>query len=296
MGTPGGSHRAAGDDGGRLDVAGLLRDDVLLEWSRYPPGPPVALPSHSHEEYQLNLNLDLPAGVSYRGAFHVVPVRRLTVTMPGESHRPRDPDHRQDVSAHLVLNVRPPAIAAAAGGPAGRAGSLPAFAGAVVDDPDLVGRFVRLHRLLAEPCFTLDQEVRLVSLLADLTARHAPPGAAQPLRPAHRAVRRAQEYLHDHRAADVSLGELSQVSGLSPYHLTRVFHASLGMPPHAYQIQLRIEHAKRLLLAGRSVSDSGHDAGFFDLSHFSRHFKRHVGVPPGVYARRARPEGRRRAP
>ena len=63
--------------------------------------------------------------------------------------------------------------------------------------------------------------------------------------------------------------------------------ASVGAPPQSYQIQLRVERAKRLLLAGGSVSDAAHTAGFFDLSHFTRHFRRHVGVPPGVYARRA---------
>ena len=79
----------------------------------------------------------------------------------------------------------------------------------------------------------------------------------------------------------------SRGSGLSPYHLTRLFSAGVGMPPHAYQLQLRVEHAKRLLLAGRPVTDAGHEAGFFDLSHFTRHFKRFVGVAPGTYARQA---------
>ncbi|PZF79138.1 helix-turn-helix transcriptional regulator, partial [Jiangella anatolica] len=96
----------------------------------------------------------------------------------------------------------------------------------------------------------------------------------------------AREYLHEHRAATVTLADLARVSELSPYHLTRLFTADVGMPPHAYQLQLRIEHAKRLLLAGRPVSDAGHEAGFFDLSHFTRHFKRFVGVPPGAYARK----------
>jgi AraC-like DNA-binding protein len=56
------------------------------------------------------------------------------------------------------------------------------------------------------------------------------------------------------------------------------------MPPHAYQIQVRIAHAKRLLLQGLPVSRVASETGFFDLSHFTRHFKRHVGVAPGGYA------------
>lgn len=262
----------------------MLRDDVLLEWYRYPPGPPVVLPAHSHEQYQLNVNLDLPAGVHYRGGYHVVPARALAVIMPGEVHTPRDCDARDDVSSHLTLYVSPSTM-----GEPGHRG-LPFFRHPVIDAPDVVQRFVGLHAALSggSPASALEQDVRLIGLLTDLVERYAGVRVARPRRPAHRAVRRAQEYLHAHYTGNVRLAELAQVSDLSPYHLTRLFTASVGVPPHAYQVQLRVDHAKRVLLGGRwGVSDAAHEAGFFDLSHFSRHFKRHVGVSPGVYARRA---------
>lgn len=250
---------------------GRLRDDVLLEWYRYPPGPAVALPGHAHEEYQLNLNLTVPGGVRYRGAYHVVPPGGLGVLMPGETHTPRDPEPRDAESIHLTLYVR-------------TVPGCPFFRDPVVTCPDLVRRFTRLHATLTGAAPALVGDVRLVTLLTDLAERH---GGTRPLRtpPAHRAVRLAREYLHDHRTENVSLAELAAVSGLSPYHLTRVFTAGVGLPPHAYQLQLRIELAKRLLLAGRSVTDAGHEVGFFDTSHFTRHFKKHVGVAPGRYAR-----------
>jgi transcriptional regulator GlxA family with amidase domain len=49
-----------------------------------------------------------------------------------------------------------------------------------------------------------------------------------------------------------------------------------------------IARAKRLLVQGLPVSRVAGETGFFDLSHFSRHFKRHVGVSPGGYASTAR--------
>jgi AraC-like DNA-binding protein len=277
------------------EATGLMRDDLLLERYRYPPGPPVVLPRHSHEEYQLNLNLDLPGGVHYRGAYHVVPARRLAVIMPGEAHTPRDPGDRDQASAHLVLYVSEAAVRAAAAalstGRAGRTG-LPYFPDLIVDDVGVIAQFARLHAALSRPSSTLDQDVRLLTVLTELVERYAGVAAGGAMPPAHRAVRRAREYLHDNRRANVSLAELSQASELSPYRLTRLFSAALGMPPHSYQIQLRIEHAKRLLLAGRPVSETGYEAGFFDLSHFTRHFRRHVGVAPGAYARLAKPEAR----
>jgi AraC-like DNA-binding protein len=271
----------------------MLRDDVLVEWYRYPPGPPVVLPTHSHEQYQLNVNLDLPGGVRYRGGYHVLPARSLAVIMPGEVHTPRDCDARDDVSAHLTLYVNPSTMGEAAPGHRG----LPFFRDLIVDAPEVVSGLVRLHATLSgragrsgppPAASALEQDVRLVTLFADLVERYAGVRIARPRRPAHRAVRRAQDYLHANCTANVSLAELARVSGLSRYHLTRLFTASVGVPPHAYQLQLRVDHAKRILLGGRrGASDAAHETGFFDLSHFSRHFKRHVGVSPGAYARHA---------
>jgi AraC-like DNA-binding protein len=270
------------------EAIGVLRDDVLLEWYRYPPGPPVVLPSHAHEEYQLNLSFNEPGGIRYRGAYHVVPAGQLSVVMPGETHEPRDPGARSAVSTHLTLYVRPSAFVNAARELSPSWRGLPAFGEVALSDPTVVRQFAATHAALGGSSTVLSRDVQLLSLLADLVRRHAGvPRAGRDVQ-AHKAVRRARDYLHDNRSEPVSLADLSAVSGLSPYRLSRLFRAATGMPPHSYQIQLRVEHAKRLLLSGWSVSAAGHAAGFYDLSHFTRHFRRHVGVPPGKYAAGAR--------
>lgn len=252
-----------------MDASGVLRDQVLFEWYRYPPGPAVTLPSHAHEEYQLNLTRSEPSGVRYRGGYQVVPAGSLGVLMPGEAHTPRDPAFRESETVHLTLYAHPSALGGAH------------FRDVVVDSPGLVDRFAALF---AEPVSALAGDVGLLTLLADLAQHH---GGVRPVPAprAHRAVRLARDYLHDNRTANVSLAELATVSGLSQYHLTRVFTADVGLPPHTYQLALRMDHAKRLLAGGHTVTAAGHAAGFFDASHFTRHFKRTVGVSPGRYAR-----------
>ncbi|MEJ3653415.1 AraC family transcriptional regulator [Actinomycetes bacterium KLBMP 9759] len=264
-------------------AGGMLRDDVLLEWYRYAPGPPVVLPAHSHEEYQLNVNLDAAGGVEYRGGYHAVPPGRLTVIMPGERHRPRDPVAREGSARHLTLYVRPSLLEQAAGEVAKRP-ALPAFGDLVVADEAAASDFVVTHTALRTAVTDLEREVRLVGWLTRLVQRHAElPVAGRTPPVAHAAVRTAVDYLHAHRDGNVPLADLSAVSGLSPFHLTRQFRRAVGVPPHTYQLQLRIERAKRLLLDGHQVSATAAEVGFFDLSHFTRHFKRHVGVSPGSY-------------
>ena len=84
-------------------------------------------------------------------------------------------------------------------------------------------------------------------------------------------------------AAAVSLDELAGLEGLSPFQLLRSFARELGITPHAYQTQLRIRLARRLLAAGRPPAEVAQTCGFSDQSHLNRAFLRQVGVTPGRY-------------
>jgi AraC-like DNA-binding protein len=71
---------------------------------------------------------------------------------------------------------------------------------------------------------------------------------------------------------------------VSRFHLVHAFTSEVGLPPHAYQIHLRIRRSRALLAAGMPLGGIAADLGFADQSHFGRHFRRVVGVTPGAYA------------
>lgn len=102
---------------------------------------------------------------------------------------------------------------------------------------------------------------------------------------AKRAVRLAADHLRQRLQETVTLDELVAVSGLSRFHLLRSFAGEMGLPPHAYQIRLRIDHAMRLLREGSSPSVVAHLLGFADQSHLTRHFRRIMRTTPGEYLR-----------
>jgi AraC-like DNA-binding protein len=79
------------------------------------------------------------------------------------------------------------------------------------------------------------------------------------------------------------LTQLTSLTNLSPFYLLRVFHNRAGFPPHEYQTQVRIAHARKLIRNGTSLSQAALETGFFDQSHLSRNFKRIVGVTPRQY-------------
>lgn len=73
---------------------------------------------------------------------------------------------------------------------------------------------------------------------------------------------------------------------MSPYHFARTFKHVTGVAPHQYVLKVRLERAKSLLLRGNlSIAEVAHKVGFFDQSHFTRYFKRLVGVTPQILLR-----------
>jgi AraC family transcriptional regulator len=99
-----------------------------------------------------------------------------------------------------------------------------------------------------------------------------------------RWLQRAEEMLRARFLDDLSLSVISQAVGVHPVHLSREFrrhyHSSVG----EYIRKLRIEYTcKEMLNSDIPLSEIASAAGFADQSHFTRTFKRLVGMTPAVF-------------
>jgi AraC family transcriptional regulator len=94
-------------------------------------------------------------------------------------------------------------------------------------------------------------------------------------------LRQLIDYVDNHISDNLSLAELANVVGISQYYFSRLFKQSMGLTPHQYIIQCRVERAKQLLRRGdESIADIAHAVGFSDQSHLTYHFKRLLGITP----------------
>jgi AraC family transcriptional regulator len=82
----------------------------------------------------------------------------------------------------------------------------------------------------------------------------------------------------------LSVGDIADIAALSPFHVIRVFRQITGYTPAAMQTALRVQAAKRLMIADRaSVTDACFEVGFNSLGSFSQRFKELAGVSPSSY-------------
>lgn len=166
---------------------------------------------------------------------------------------------------------------------------VPCFSQCKITDPELFNLFRAAHRPLLCPSATkLEHHVNVYHVISQLIIRHSERTPRLSEKTSRLpAIGKAVEFIMENCAEAISLDDIAGVAGVSRFHFCRAFKKKMGLPPHAYQIQLRIERAKAMMLAGTPISQVSTMAGFYDQSHFNRHFKRIVGVSPGTFAKGA---------
>jgi AraC family transcriptional regulator of adaptative response/methylated-DNA-[protein]-cysteine methyltransferase len=102
-------------------------------------------------------------------------------------------------------------------------------------------------------------------------------------------LEKARTYLDAHRGERVTLEELANAVGSSPFHLQRRFKEAFGISPRDYQAAHRVEAVKSSLQNGSRVTDAVFDAGYGSVSRFYE--KPHLGMSARDY--RAKGKGQR---
>ncbi|MBN8617839.1 MAG: AraC family transcriptional regulator [Anaerolineae bacterium] len=236
---------------------------------------------HTHEGFAIGIIERGAETFYYRGGTHIAPVGHIVVINPDEIHtgqavtaqgwsyRMLYPTADFMLRVASEIGVRP---------------HIPYFGSPILYDPVLYQAIRDAHRALESSHSPLERETRLLWAMAHLIRHHAddrPAVSHQGV--SHQALQQARDYLHMHYSEPLSLQTLAQVVHLSPFHLSRLFTAYFGLPPHTYLIQIRIQRAKKLLHQGWAIPDVALATGFADQSHLNHAFKRVVGVAPGQY-------------
>lgn len=241
-----------------------------------------AFSRHIHDTFAIGIILMGAESFCYRGENHVAEAGRIVFVNPDEVHTGHAAT--DDGWTYRMFYPEVSLLQQAAIELSDRPQSMLYFPQAVVTDPTRWQLLLHLHRTLERQTSRLEQESLLLWGLAQLIAHHAsdrlstkPPGRESA------AIRQVREHLETHFAENPSLAELAAIAHLSSFYLLRSFRQQVGLPPHEYLTQVRLQHAKHLLGQGYNLSEIAHCTGFADQSHFTRKFRRMTGVTPGQY-------------
>lgn len=154
----------------------------------------------------------------------------------------------------------------------------------VLDDPLLRQRVRQLHEVLGRPGEEFEAEHRL-AFIAERLRWHLRSGEPETARPGAGVAGDLRDLIDARFREKMTLRDASDVLHAHPAHLVRAFGGEFGISPHQYLTSRRVDLARRLLLGGMPPGLAAAEAGFYDQSHLTRHFKHMLGTSPGRYAR-----------
>ncbi len=99
-----------------------------------------------------------------------------------------------------------------------------------------------------------------------------------------RALLQIVEYIEHHLSQSIKIQDLATYLGISKFHFSRLFKQSMGISPHQYVMQQRIELAKQLLKkANLPITDIALNCGFNSHAHLTKYFRAMTGMTPKAY-------------
>ncbi len=239
------------------------------------------VPPHLHNEYSIGVSLRGGLAFDHRGSKHSAPTGVISCINPGEVHNAYAARGEEWAFVSLLI---PPELVREILSQLDCALELPDVPQRVIADPNMAGQLIALHGRLEASADLLERQSACTLVLAEFFRRYSTVRCIRaPIRTERDPARRARELLHECYAERLPLARLAAHAGLSPYYFLRMFRAAVGMTPHLYLNQIRVNEAKRKLARGLPAAETALMCGFCDQSHMARQFRRAACMTPGQY-------------
>jgi AraC-like DNA-binding protein len=166
---------------------------------------------------------------------------------------------------------------------------MPYFTRNLIADRDLIDAFLAMHLAIEEGRDVFRERELLIATFGRLFQRHGDGGGVRiDMAPRDLTLlRRVKDRMQAEYASDLRLEELAADVGLTTFQLIGLFKRTVGMTPHAYLTQVRLNVACRHLAHARPLVEVATDVGFYDQSALTKHFKRCYGITPLQFAKAA---------
>ncbi|MEN6380064.1 MAG: AraC family transcriptional regulator [Synergistaceae bacterium] len=237
-------------------------------------------PNHFHDYYVIGFIESGERCLSCKNRKYTVEPGDLLLFNPRDNHTCEQIDGR--TLDYRCINVHPETMSKAAFEITGK-DYLPYFSPAVIFHSELASLLRELHMIIMEEEKDFRKEEIFFFLLEQLIKEFSEKGIEQSGPEENRETKIICNYLEKNYMKNITLDELSGLTGLSKYYLLRSFTKQKGISPYRYLETIRIDRAKKLLEQGVLPIEAALQTGFADQSHFSNFFKKFIGLTPKQY-------------
>jgi len=135
-----------------------------------------------------------------------------------------------------------------------------------------------------DPIMQLKAQTRMMELVTFILEDYFPANHVKQMSP--QALNWITSYFSFNLSEPLSVADMARRANLSTSRFNDVFKMQYGMTPHQYLLKTRIDHACELLLTSKLTQEQiASYCGFSDIHHFSKAFKKKLGMSPGEYSR-----------
>ena len=237
-------------------------------------------PNHFHDYYVIGFIEDGQRYLSCKNKSYNVGSGDLTIFNPNDNHTCAQIDNRTldyrciniqiDIMKKITFEITNKEY-------------IPYFTENVLFNNELVTPLQELHRMIIHEEQDFKKEETFFFIMEQLITEYSEGSSLVNLQESNTEMDNICEYLRNNYMKSITLNDLSELTGISKYHLLRSFTKQKGISPYSYLEAIRINEAKRFLEQGISPMEVALKTGFTDQSHFTNFFKKFIGLTPKQY-------------
>ncbi|MBH5316212.1 AraC family transcriptional regulator [Paenibacillus sp. GSMTC-2017] len=258
-----------------------LDSDLDVEAYRF-KGIMHKFPAHFHDYYVIGFIEAGQLALVCKSQQYIVNSGDLVLFNPYDTHSCEQLDGK--TLDYRSINVKPDVMKKIAIEITGNE-NLPFFKQSVVYQSELVFNLKELHLKISQDETQLKKEELFLYFMEELIETYSDQTNQLQLAETSFEIKTMCTYLDENYTKQITLNDLSQLTGWSKFHLLRSFTKEMGISPYSYLETIRINHAKKLLEQGLKPIEVAFLTGFSDQSHLTKFFKRQIGLTPKQYMR-----------
>ncbi|NOW90371.1 AraC-like DNA-binding protein [Clostridium beijerinckii] len=237
-------------------------------------------PNHFHDYYVIGFIENGKRYLSCKNKQYIIETGDLIVFNPGDIHTCEQIDDR--TLDYRCINVKKDVMKKITFEITGKE-YLPNFMEFVLFRNELTSSLKELHLMIMEEEKNLKKDELFLLIMEQLIREYSNPVSEINIQEASAEIKTVCDYLENNYMENITLNQLSNLTGLSKYYLLHSFTKQKGISPYNYLQTIRISKAKKMLEQGVAPIDVAFKTGFTDQSHFTNFFKKLIGLTPKQY-------------